>query len=325
MPITSVDADIEALTVSIVADYTVPIRRLWDAYIDPRQIERFWGPPGWPATFTRHDVRPGGRSHYHMTGPDGEKAGGFWEFISVEPLQSFEVRDGFSNSDGTPNTDLPSMRMVYQFAETTTGSQLTTTTYFGSLTELEQLLEMGMLEGTREAMGQIDEVLMDDSSFAAHRTAQLQYLGDKIVRVSRVFSGTVDAVWRAHHDPALVRQWMLGPDGWVMPVCEIAEKIGDSYRYEWETVEGENRFGFTGELIESAPPHREVTTEGMIGIGGPGTTNAMQLIEVADGTLLTIVITYPSTELRDEVLGTGMLDGMESSYTRLESQVLTSE
>lgn len=78
MPITSVTQDPEALTLTVVADFAVPVRRLWDAYADPRQIERFWGPPGWPATFTRHDVTVGGRSNYAMTGPDGERSGGYW-------------------------------------------------------------------------------------------------------------------------------------------------------------------------------------------------------------------------------------------------------
>ena len=77
MPITSVDKDLDALTLTVVADFPVPVRRLWDAYADPRQIERFWGPVGWPATFTRHDMAPGGRSAYYMTGPDGERSGGF--------------------------------------------------------------------------------------------------------------------------------------------------------------------------------------------------------------------------------------------------------
>src|SRR5690606_24212963 len=126
MPITSVVKDPEALTLTVVADFPVPVRRLWDAYADPRQIEKFWGPPGWPATFTRHDMAPGGRSTYVMTGPEGERSGGYWEFISVEAPRSFEVRDGFTRDDGTPNTDMPSMRMVFAFDETDAGSRLTT-------------------------------------------------------------------------------------------------------------------------------------------------------------------------------------------------------
>lgn len=323
MPLTSVEKDLDALTMTVVADFPVPVRRLWDAYVDPRQIEKFWGPPGWPATFTRHDVAPGGRSDYYMTGPDGERSGGYWEFLAVEPGRSFEVRDGFVGADGEPNTELPSMRMVYLFEETGGGSRLTTTTHFPSLEALEELLSMGMEEGLTGAMGQIDDVVADLSSFAAERATEAQILSDTKVRVSRVVRGPVELVWRAHHEAELVRRWMLGPDGWTMPVCEVATQVGQTYRNEWEREGGGDRFGFTGELLESAPPHRAVTTEQMIGMDGPPAVNEMTLTPVEGGTLLTIVITYPDAETRDMVLGTGMVDGMETSYARLESAVLT--
>lgn len=324
MPVTSVEKNPESLTMTVVADFAVPVRRLWDAYVDPRQIEKFWGPPEWPATFTRHDVAPGGRSDYYMTGPDGEKSAGFWEFLSVEPIRSFEVRDGFATDDGSPNPDMPSMRMVFTFEETDHGSRLTTTTHFNSVEELEQLVGMGMEEGMRAAMGQIDDVLADLASFAAGRGTDTQILSDTLVRVSRVIRGDIEQVWRAHHEPELLKRWQLGPDGWTMPVCEVADKVGETYRYEWESVDGENRFGFTGELLESEPPHRIVTTERMIGMEGPGVVNEMTLTPVEGGTLLSLVITYPSAELRDTVLATGMTDGMERSYARLESEVLAS-
>lgn len=322
MPVTSIDKDPTALTMTVVADFDAPVRRLWDAYSDPRQIEKFWGPPEWPATFTRHDMTPGGRSEYVMTGPDGTKAGGYWEFLAVEAPRYFEVRDGFAHSDGSADSGMPSMRMVYRFESTATGSRVTTTTYFNSLTELEQLLEMGMQEGLQAAMSQIDAVVADLASFAAERTTAAQILNETQVRVSRVIRGDVDQVWNAHQDPSLLQRWLLGPDGWTMPVCEVAKSVGDSYRYEWENADGSERFGFTGELLESRSPCRSVTSERMIGMEGRGTVNEMTLVPVADGTLLSIVITYPDSELRDTVLATGMTDGMETSYARLESQVL---
>jgi uncharacterized protein YndB with AHSA1/START domain len=138
----------------------------------------------------------------------------------------------------------------------------------------------------------------------------------------RMIRGTPEQVWRAHHDAKLITRWMLGPDGWTMPVCQVAAAVGDPYRFEWEMADGSQRFGFEGELLESDPPHRAVTTERMIGMEGPGATNAMTLTAVTAGTLLTLVITYPSREVRDMVLGTGMTKGMEVSYARLEREVL---
>lgn len=323
MPITSVTKDPEALTMTVVADFAASVERVWDAYTDPRQIEKFWGPPGWPATFTRHDVFPGGRSAYWMTGPDGERSRGWWEFLSVDPGRSFEVLDGFTGEDGEPNLDMPTMRMVFEFTDVDDGCRLTTTTYFNSADQLEQLLEMGMEEGLQAAMGQIDDVLADLASFAAGRSTEAQILSETQVRVSRVIRGSVDQVWEAHHDPALLARWQLGPDGWTMPVCELAASVGDTYRVEWENEESGERFGFTGEVLEQHAPYREVSTESQIGMEGPGVVNEMTLTPVSGGTLLAYLITYPDAELRDIVLGTGMVDGMEASYLRLESEILT--
>lgn len=320
MPITDVLKDPEALTMTVIADFSATRQRLWEAYTDPRQIEKFWGPVEWPATFTRHDVYPGGRSHYTMTGPDGESSSGFWEFLAVDPGHSFEVRDGFADADGHENTDMPSMRMTFQFEETATGSRLVTTTHFGSAEQLEQLLGMGMEEGMTSAMSQIDAVLADLASFAAGRDLELAILSDTRVRASRVIRGSVEQVWAAHHDPELMKRWLLGPDGWIMTVAEPGLEVGATFRQEWAPEPGTpgEPFGFTGTVLEFSPPLRAVTTEMMIGMEGEPSVNELTLTPVDGGTLLTLVITYPSSEVRDMVLATGMTDGMEASYARLE-------
>ena len=327
MPVTSVDKDLEKLTMEIVADFSVPVRRLWDAYADPRQLEKFWGPPTWPATFDRHDLAVGGVSNYYMTGPDGERAGGFWEFLAVEEGRSFEVIDGFTHDDGTPNTELPRMRAVFLFEETATGSRLRTTTYFTSLSELEQLVSMGMEEGTVLAMGQIDDVLADLRTFAADRATHAQMLSDTRVRISRVVRGTPEQVWAAHHEPELLRQWCFGPDGWEMAECTVSKVPGDHHRYVFAPISGPGGaagqgFALTGELLATDPPRREVFLETMEGADGPPTHNDQTFTPVEGGTLLVLVVTYASREQRDIILGTGMTDGMEAGYVRMETEVL---
>jgi uncharacterized protein YndB with AHSA1/START domain len=322
MPITSVASDPDTLTLTVVGEYDVPVRRLWQAFVDPRQLERFWGPVQWPATFTRHDMAVGGRSQYYMTGPDGTRAHGWFRFLAIEPGRRIEVEDGFGLDDGSPNPAMPTMRMTFSFEETPTGSRFTGVTRFESAEAMEQVLEIGMEEGMRSAMGQLDGVLADLAAFAADRRTEAQRLGETKARVSRIIRGTPEAVWRAHHDPALLKRWLLGPDGWTMPVCEVGEAVGDGYRYEWEAEDGSGRFGFEGQVLESEPPHREVTTQQMIGANGPATRNEMTLIPVPSGTLLTLVITYPDAEAREAALATGMTDGMEMSYARLEQGVL---
>ncbi|MEQ1737685.1 MAG: SRPBCC family protein, partial [Rhodoglobus sp.] len=255
---------------------------------------------------------------YRMTGPTGDQHYGYWEWTHVDAPVSFEVTDGFADETGAPNTELPGMRVTFAFEPTDAGSRLTTVTTFNSVEELNQLLEMGVLEGTKEAMSQIDAVLADLAAFAADRETEAQVLSDTQVRVARVIRGTVEQVWHAHNDADLMKQWLLGPDGWTMPVCEIATKVGDSYRYVWEPEGGGEGFGFTGELLESQAPYRAVTTEAMIGMDFPATLNELTLTPVEGGTLLSLMITYANAEQRDAVLATGMTGGMETSYVRLE-------
>ena len=170
MPITSVTSNPETLTLTVVGDYPVPVERLWDAWADPRQLERFWGPETWPATFTRHDMAAGGRSYYHMTGPDGSTEHCLWRFVAVEPGRSFEVENGFAREDGRPDETKPGMRMVFTFQQTPTGSRFTGVTYFPGLEAMERLVEMGMVEGMQSALGQLDDVLAEPAAAAAGRT-----------------------------------------------------------------------------------------------------------------------------------------------------------
>lgn len=322
MPITSLTKDPEALTMTVVAEFPVSVERLWDAYADPRQLEKFWGPVEWPATFARHDFATGGRSDYYMTGPDGFQSHGYWKYLSVDPGKSFEVEDGFATEPGVENTAMPSVHMVFTFEATETGARVSFTTHFPSMEALEKLIDTGMEEGITSAMSQMDAVITDLTSYAAGIGTNSQILSDTKIRVTRLIRGTVDQVWEAHHNPDLMKRWLLGPEGWTMPVCDVAVNVGDHYRYEWEQQDGGGRFGFVGELIESAKPYRAVTTESMIGMEGEPAVNELTLTPVEGGTLLSLVITYPSTEVRDMALGTGMVDGMETSYARLENEVL---
>ena len=163
MPITSVDKDFDRSTLTVLAEYDAPVARVWELYADPRQLERFWGPPGWPATVVEHDLRPGGRVTYFMSGPDGEKSGGYWDVVEVEPPHRFVVDDGFADEAGDPNPNLPVMRMELKLTERDGGgTTMRVVTTFPSAEALAKVLEMGMEEGLRAAMGQIDDVLAED-------------------------------------------------------------------------------------------------------------------------------------------------------------------
>ena len=163
MPLTSVTKDATNLTLTVVGDYPVPQQRLWDAFADPRQLERFWGPPTWPATFTRHDMKVGGRAEYFLTGPKGEKWSGSWKFTAVNPISSFEAHDGEDNAE---DENMPAS-MTFTFETTPKGSRLTIVTQFSSVEAMEQTVP-GMEEGLRAAMPQLDTLFAEQSASAAH-------------------------------------------------------------------------------------------------------------------------------------------------------------
>ncbi|NLG55273.1 MAG: ATPase [Rhodococcus sp.] len=323
MPVTDIVTDPQELTLTITADFSAPVERLWKVFTDPRQLERFWGPPGWPATFTSFDFTVGGRALYQMQGPNGESELCGWEFTRIVPGECFEVLDGFVDESGTMHDNVvPAMRMVFSFQSTTQGSRLNSVTHFTSAQALEKSVEMGMVEGTRAAMDQIDTVLIDLREYAQGKGTRTEILDDTHVRITRLINGSRDDVWRAHQDPELLKKWLLGPDGWIMTVAEPGEKVGDSFRQMWEQDGApDTAFGFEGEILLIDAPRREVTTEKMIGTDGPSTTNDLQLYEEDGATLITLLIEYPTKELRDTILATGMTDGMETSYQRLDDLV----
>lgn len=160
MGITRIDKDPDALTLTVIADYDVPVERAWQLWADPRQLERWWGPPGYPATVVDHDLSVGGDVRYYMTSPEGDKYHGYWRVIAVEAHRSLQVLDGFSHDDGTPNDDMPTTTMHLSLTgRDDGGTTVSIVSSFATLEHLEQLVEMGMLEGLQAAMGQIDDIL----------------------------------------------------------------------------------------------------------------------------------------------------------------------
>ncbi len=325
MPVTSVTTDPEALTMTLVADLPVPVERLWAAFADPRQLERFWGPPGYPATFDTYDLRPGGLAHYWMTSPEGERFHGRWEFAEVEAPSRIVVLESFADAQGEVDASMPTGRMTLTFESTPGGSRVTAVSASETPEALEQVLAMGQAEGMRQAIGQLDTVLADLREYALGKGTVTTILDDTHVRITRAFEAPRHLLWRAHTEPELMKRWLLGPDGWIMTVCEVDPTPGGAYRYAWEPVDGTpgQGFGFDGETLVFEPERRIVTTERMTGADFPATTNDLSFAEDDGVTLLTLLVTYADAAQRDAILATGMTDGMETSYQRLERELVT--
>lgn len=145
--------------------------------------------------------------------------------------------------------------------------------------------------------------------------------GDTHVVVTRRFAASPEVVYRAHTEPELIQRWLLGPDGWTMPVCICDARPGGRIRYEWANDEG-GGFHITGEFIELEPFSRIVHVERMH-LPDPTPDNHVETRFKPDGagTLMIMQMTLPDADARAKMLASGMEHGMEASFVRLETMI----
>lgn len=164
MTVTAVHKDTDSLSMTVEAEFEASPQRVWRLWADPSQLERWWGPPTYPATFTAHDLTPGGRVEYHMTGPEGDQPHGYWEVVEVDEPHRLVFQDGFADENGTPIDDMPvSTATVTIEAVGESRTRMSIASVFPDVQSLEQVLAMGMEEGLTQAIGQIDGILAEDS------------------------------------------------------------------------------------------------------------------------------------------------------------------
>ena len=164
MTVTAVQKDPVNLTLTLTAEFDASPERVWQLWSDPRQLERWWGPPMYPATFTRHDLKPGSRVEYHMTGPEGDQPHGYWDVVSAEPPRHLSFRDGLANPDGSPNDEFPRIEDDVTIEPLGAGrTRMEFRAQYPSTAAMEQYLAMGMEEGLTGAIGQIDAILAEDA------------------------------------------------------------------------------------------------------------------------------------------------------------------
>ncbi len=160
MTVTEIHKDPTALTLTVASEWDAPIAVVWQLWADPRLLERWWGPPTFPATVVEHDLRPGGRVSYYMTSPEDDQHHGWWKVLSVDEPHRLHLEDGFADTDGNPNEALPTTSFTVTLSEIPTGgTRMVIESLFPSREAMDQLIEMGMEEGIAAALGQIDSIL----------------------------------------------------------------------------------------------------------------------------------------------------------------------
>ena len=163
MTVTAVRKDPQRLTLTIEAEFDASVERIWQLWADPRQLERWWGPPTYPATFTKHDLTPGSRIEYRMIGPAGDQLHGYWDVLKVEPPHRIILRGGCGNA-GTPNTEVPISTLRVGIEAVAQGrTRMSIENVFPSIEAMEQVLAMGTDEGQSQAVSQIDVILAEEA------------------------------------------------------------------------------------------------------------------------------------------------------------------
>ena len=159
MTFISSSTNTESLTMTMVAEFDAAPERLWNLWEDPRQLERWWGPDPYPATFTRYEFEAGGQCRYYMTGPDDFRHHGWWRIDSIDGLRRLEFTMGLSGDDGEPVPGEQSVSGVVTFERLGSATRMTVLTQFPDAELLEQMVGGGMEDGMRLAISQIDALL----------------------------------------------------------------------------------------------------------------------------------------------------------------------
>jgi uncharacterized protein YndB with AHSA1/START domain len=154
----------EALTMTVTAQFAASPDRVWAVWENARQLERWWGPPTYPATFTRHDFQVGGESRYYMTGPEGESPHGWWRMFVIDEPHRLEFANGLAGDDGEPVPGVEPMGAHVTFEPFDGGTRMTTQSKFVDVAQMELMLAMGMMEGMQQAVTQIDELLVSENA-----------------------------------------------------------------------------------------------------------------------------------------------------------------
>lgn len=158
MTVLDVVTDHHAKTLTLTAQFDAPVEQVWQLWADPRLLERWWGPPTYPASVTEHDLTVGGTVAYVMTGPAGDGVKGFWRVTAVDAPHRLQFQDEFGEP-GAPAAELPVTHAAVDISAAGSGSRMVIVSTFPSTDALDQLVKMGMLEGMRAAAGQIDDLL----------------------------------------------------------------------------------------------------------------------------------------------------------------------
>jgi uncharacterized protein YndB with AHSA1/START domain len=286
---------------------------VFDAFTDPEGIVRWWGPSGFTTTTEEMDVRPGGVWRQAMWGPDGTRYPNRLRYTAVErPRRLAWIHD--EDAEGSPAFDVE----VRFEAEPGGRTAVTLRQTHPTVEARDRVVrEHGAIEGGKQTLTRLAALV--ETGDPAEAGTVVDAPSDTELRVVRWFDAPRERLWEAWTRPEHLRQWMVGPDGWVMERCDVDLRAGGSWRFEWRKDDGAEMI-LWGRYREVSAPGRLVHTENWVG-DWPETLNTLTLTGSAGRTRMELITEYPSRADRDAALGTGMTGGMELSFQRLDRRL----
>src|SRR5260370_589827 len=215
MTVTAVRKDPHRLTLIVEAEFDASVERIWQLWADPRQLERWWGPPTYPATFTKHDLVPGSRIEYHMTGSAGDQPHGYWDVLEVEPPHRIVLRGGCAQPDGTPHTDMAlgtpvSRNRVFQRADAFRAGRRTYEIFARSWGSVEWRERVGIDPRTSPIAGALNKQpkFVASTTLTEPRWANTTIISIDVAGAIGELKAKREGELQAHGSGALIR-WLL--------------------------------------------------------------------------------------------------------------------
>lgn len=162
MPVTDVHEDHERFTLAVTTELDAPVDRVWELWSDPEQLQRWWGPPGYPATVLEHALTPGGQARWYLTSPEGDEYHGWWRVVSVDLPHTLQIEGGFAHDDGRPNDHLPVIRRDVELVTMSPKrTRMTMTTRFRSQADMTWMYRLGARGSLELAVRQLDALVAE--------------------------------------------------------------------------------------------------------------------------------------------------------------------
>jgi uncharacterized protein YndB with AHSA1/START domain len=165
MSVWNLDKNVEAKTIVITAEFKASLASVWQLWADPRLLERWWGPPEFPTTFEQYDLTPGGTITYFMAPADGgARFDGTWTVVEIDAPTRLVIEDAIVEDDGTPSDGNSMTRMEIDIEAAGDKTRMILTTHFDSVEGMEQAIAIGVVEGMKAWMSQIDALLAEGTA-----------------------------------------------------------------------------------------------------------------------------------------------------------------